>query len=178
MLYLTNFDFLVDFFLTCNLLTVASFRVGVPSILFFNNFKNRARNNNFLPLQFNEFFLSTRFDEDGDDESSSKRVKHHKRAEDPYKLQERFFRYGIRPDWLQIQKVLSKQELKDGTKQYFVKWRELPYQDCSWEDEDMDIPEYETFKQYYEDLRYVCGADGKRKKKKKKDEDGEERKRR
>ena len=146
--------------------------------MFFNNFKNRARNNNFLPLQFNEFFLSTRFDEDGDDESSSKRVKHHKRAEDPYKLQERFFRYGIRPDWLQIQKVLSKQELKDGTKQYFVKWRELPYQDCSWEDEDMDIPEYETFKQYYEDLRYVCGADGKRKKKKKKDEDGEERKRR
>jgi len=129
-------------------------------------------------LRKNDMDEPPRFDEDGDDESSSKRVKHHKRAEDPYKLQERFFRYGIRPDWLQIQKVLSKQELKDGTKQYFVKWRELPYQDCSWEDEDMDIPEYETFKQYYEDLRYVCGADGKRKKKKKKDEDGEERKRR
>merc|ERR1711971_1071788 len=130
-------------------------------------------------LRKNDMDEPPRFDEDGDDEVSSKRVKHHhKRAEDPYKLQERFFRYGIRPDWLQIQKVLSKQELKDGTKQYFIKWRELPYQDCSWEDEDMDIPEYETFKQYYEDLRYVCGADGKRKKKKKKDEDGEERKRR
>merc|ERR1711971_280361 len=130
-------------------------------------------------LRKNDMDEPPRFDEDGDDEVSSKRVKHHhKRAEDPYKLQERFFRYGIRPDWLQIQKVLSKQELKDGTKQYFIKWRELPYQDCSWEDEDMDIPEYETFKQHYEDLRYVCGADGKRKKKKKKDEDGEERKRR
>ena len=121
-----------------------------------------------------------RFDEDGDDEASSRRLKHHKKnmPEDPYKLQERFFRYGIRPDWLQIHHVISKQTLRDGTIQYFIKWRELPYQDCSWEDEDMDIPEYETFKQYYEDLRYVCGADGRKKKKKKKsDEDGEERKR-
>ena len=43
----------------------------------------------------------------------------------------------------------------------------------------MDIPEFETFKQYYEDLRFVCGADGRKKKKKKKgEEEGEERKRR
>ena len=164
----------------CNLTSFPPPRVQFDNLFFYNFRKLCTRsNNNFWSLQFNEFFLLPRFDEDGDDEVSSKRVKHHhKRAEDPYKLQERFFRYGIRPDWLQIQKVLSKQELKDGTKQFFIKWRELPYQDCSWEDEDMDIPEYETFKQYYEDLRYVCGADGKRKKKKKKDEDGEERKRR
>ena len=32
---LTKFDFSVDFSLTYNLLTVASFRIGVPSILFF-----------------------------------------------------------------------------------------------------------------------------------------------
>lgn len=59
-----------------------------------------------------------------------------------------------------------------------IKWRDLPYQDCSWEAEDMDIPEFPTFIQYYEDLRYVCGVDGKKKKKKKKGEEGEEKKRR
>merc|ERR1711899_409055 len=129
-------------------------------------------------LRKNDMDEPPRFDEDGDDETMSKRLKHHKKAADPYKLQERFFRYGIRPDWLQIHHVISKQTLRDGTIQYFIKWRELPYQDCSWEDEDMDIPEYETFKQYYEDLRYVCGADGRKKKKKKRyDEDGNEKKR-
>merc|ERR1712038_1738285 len=66
----------------------------------------------------------------------------------------------------------------DGTTQYFIKWRELPYVDCSWEDEDMDIPDFQMFIQHYEDLRFVCGADGKKKKKKKRyDEDGNERKR-
>jgi hypothetical protein len=44
-----------------------------------------------------------RFDEDGDDEVSGRRLKHHaKRYEDPLHLQERFFRYGIRPEWLQV----------------------------------------------------------------------------
>jgi len=40
--------------------------------------------------------------------------------------------------------------------------------DCSWEEEDAEIPDFPIFIQYYEDLRYVCGADGKIKKKKKK----------
>merc|ERR1712012_529411 len=61
---------------------------------------------------------------------------------------------------------------------YFIKWRDPPYQDCSWEDEDMDIPDLATFIQYYEDLRFVCGADGKRKKKKKKGDDEDSVKRR
>jgi len=130
-------------------------------------------------LRKNDMDEPPRFDEDGENEDApTKRVKHHKRPEDPHKMQERYFRYGIRPDWLQIHHVISRQILKDGTVQFFIKWRELPYQDCSWEDEDMDLPDYEIHKQHYEDLRYVCGADGRKKKKKKKtDEDGEERKR-
>ena len=62
--------------------------------------------------------------------------------------------------------MISKQTLKDGSVQYFIKWRDLPYADCSWEDEDMDIPDLQTYIQYYDDLRYVCGAEGRRKKKK------------
>ena len=129
-------------------------------------------------LRKNDMDEPPRFDEDGDDEVMSKRLKHHKKVEDPYQIQERFIRYGIRPDWLQIHHIINRRTLKDGTVQYFIKWRELPYIDCSWEDEDMDIPDFQTFIQHYEDLRFVCGADGKKKKKKKRyDEDGNERKR-
>ena len=42
----------------------------------------------------------------------------------------------------------------------------------------MDIPDYQTFMKHYEDLRYVCGADGRKKKKKKKNADDDEEKRR
>jgi hypothetical protein len=59
-------------------------------------------------------------------------------------LQERFYRYGIRPEWLQIHHVISKQTLRDGTNQYFIKWRDLPYVDCSWEDEDEEIPDFQV----------------------------------
>ncbi len=118
-------------------------------------------------LRKNDMDEPPRFDEDGDDETAGRRLKHHtKKYEDPLHLQERFFRYGIRPEWLQIHHVISRQTLRDGTVQYFIKWRDLPYVDCSWEDEDMEIPDFQTFIQYYEDLRYVCGADGNRMKKK------------
>jgi len=50
-----------------------------------------------------------RFDEDGDDETSGRRLKHHKsKYEDPLHLQERFFRYGIRPEWLQARNILER----------------------------------------------------------------------
>jgi len=127
-------------------------------------------------LRKNDMDEPPRFDEDGDDETSGRRLKHHtKRYEDPLHLQERFFRYGIRPEWLQIHHVISKQTLKDGTVQYFIKWRDLPYVDCSWENETMEIPDLQTYIQYYEDLRYVCGADGHkmRRKKKKRGEESE-----
>jgi hypothetical protein len=52
--------------------------------------------------------------------------------------------FFLRPEWLQIHHVISKQTLRDGTIQYFVKWRDLPYVDCSWEDEDMDIPDFQV----------------------------------
>ena len=64
-------------------------------------------------LRKNDMDEPPRFDEDGDDEMSSRRLKHHKpKAEDPYKMQERFFRYGIRPEWLQIHHVISKRQLR------------------------------------------------------------------
>jgi hypothetical protein len=44
-----------------------------------------------------------RFDEEGENDEGmmSRRLKHHK-TEDPLKLYERFYRFGIRPSWLQV----------------------------------------------------------------------------
>ena len=125
------------------------------------------------------------FDDDGeaDTRGAANRLKHHKQKQDPLRLHDRFFKYGIRPEWLEIHHVVNKRTLKDGTIQYFIKWKDLPYVDCSWEDEDMELPEFHTHIQYYDDLRYVCGVDGRKKKKKKKgsagadDEDGERKRR-
>jgi len=94
-----------------------------------------------------------RFDEDGDDESSSRRLKHHKHGEDKLNLQDRFFRYGIRPEWLQIHHVVNKRAMRDGSNQYLIKWRDLPYVDCSWEDEDFEIPDFKIFISHFDDLR-------------------------
>ena len=126
-------------------------------------------------LRKNDMDEPPRFDEEGEnDEGMTRRLKHHKKHEDPLKLYERFYRYGIRPTWLQISRVLNKQILKDGTVQYLVKWMDLPYAECTWEDEDEEIPELATMIQHFEDLKYVCGAEGARKKKKKKKGEGEE----
>jgi hypothetical protein len=84
-----------------------------------------------------------------DEEMSSRRRKKAETELDP--LEERFYKYGIRPDWLQIHKILTHRTLRGGTKQYLVKWRELSYDRVSWEDEDEDIPQFKR----YIDLYYV-----------------------
>jgi len=116
-----------------------------------------------------------RFDEEGEtEEGNMRRLKHHKQ-EDPLKLYENFYRYGIRPTWLQPNRCINKRILKDGTVQYLVKWTDMTYADCTWEDEDMNIPDLPQHIQNFEDLKYVCGAEGgRKKKKKKKGEDDEE----
>eukprot|EP00092_Neocalanus_flemingeri_P015825 GFUD01017130.1.p1 GENE.GFUD01017130.1~~GFUD01017130.1.p1 ORF type:complete len:1937 (+),score=754.41 GFUD01017130.1:187-5997(+) len=112
-----------------------------------------------------------RYDEEGEEEDpGSRRIKHHKQ-EDPKQMYKRFYRYGIRPTWLQPNRVLNRRTLKDGMVQYLVKWHDLTYSDSTWEDEDEEIPDMLKFIRDYEDLRYVCGADGRKKKKKEKGEE-------
>jgi hypothetical protein len=84
-----------------------------------------------------------------DEEMSSRRRKKAETEVDP--LEERFYKYGIRPDWLQIHRVVNHRTLRDGTTQYLVKWRELSYDRVSWEDEDEDLPQFKR----YIDLYYV-----------------------
>lgn len=37
---------------------------------------------------------------------------------------------------------------------YLIKWRELPYDQATWESEDMDIPEFDLYKQQYWNHRF------------------------
>lgn len=46
---------------------------------------------------------------------------------------------------------------KDGDVHYLIKWRDLPYDQCTWEVDDFDIPEYESHKGFYWDHRLVNG---------------------
>ncbi|XP_015781829.1 chromodomain-helicase-DNA-binding protein Mi-2 homolog [Tetranychus urticae] len=71
-------------------------------------------------------------------------------------LEERFYRYGIRPEWLQVHRVINHKQLRDGSYLYLVKWRDLPYDQASWEyeeQEDFEIPELKRAIQAYWDLR-------------------------
>lgn len=44
---------------------------------------------------------------------------------------------------------------KDGDVHYLIKWRDLPYDQCTWEVDDFDIPEYDSHKPCYWDHRFV-----------------------
>lgn len=37
---------------------------------------------------------------------------------------------------------------------YLIKWRELAYDQATWESEDMDIPEFDLYKQQYWNHRW------------------------
>ncbi|XP_071040279.1 chromodomain-helicase-DNA-binding protein Mi-2 homolog isoform X4 [Parasteatoda tepidariorum] len=83
-----------------------------------------------------------------------------------YNLEERFYRYGIRPEWLQVHKIINHKTLRDGKINYFVKWRDLPYDQSTWEDgaitESFDIPDFQKAVNYYWDLRSVIENQGKK----------------
>jgi chromodomain-helicase-DNA-binding protein 4 len=86
-----------------------------------------------------------------EDEQISRRRKHAKDGKvDVDPLEERFYKNGIRPEWLQIHRIINHQTLRDGRIQYLIKWRELAYDKVSWEEEDKDIPNFkEAIEKYH-----------------------------
>ncbi len=44
---------------------------------------------------------------------------------------------------------------KKNNVHYLIKWRDLAYDQSTWESEDMDIPEFDTYKQTYWNHRYA-----------------------
>ncbi|KAI6202867.1 hypothetical protein M3Y94_00490300 [Aphelenchoides besseyi] len=60
--------------------------------------------------------------------------------EDPYDLEGRFYRYGIKPDWLQIHRIINHHEVETGVYDYLIRWKELNYEYATWEADDFVIP--------------------------------------
>ncbi|XP_041963120.1 chromodomain-helicase-DNA-binding protein 4 isoform X2 [Alosa sapidissima] len=83
---------------------------------------------------------------EGDEDKSTKR-----KIKDPTyaRMDDEFGRYGVKMEWLLIHRVLNHSVDKKGNVHYLIKWRDLPYDQSTWESEDMEIPEIDTFKQHY-----------------------------
>uniref|UniRef100_A0A8C3AER9 Chromodomain helicase DNA binding protein 3 n=1 Tax=Cyclopterus lumpus TaxID=8103 RepID=A0A8C3AER9_CYCLU len=74
-----------------------------------------------------------------------------RRAKDPQYaiLEEKYYKYGIKPEWMMIHRIINYSVDKKGTYHYLVKWRDLTYDQCTWERDDLDIPDFAIYKGNY-----------------------------
>ncbi|OCT69803.1 chromodomain-helicase-DNA-binding protein 4 isoform X3 [Xenopus laevis] len=103
----------------------------------------------------------------GDEEEKSRKRKN----KDPkyLEMEEKFYRYGIKPEWTMVHRVLNHSVDKKGYIHYLVRWRDLPYDQASWESEESDIQDYDIYKQaYWNHRELMCGDEGRLGKKAKK----------
>ncbi|XP_032090978.1 chromodomain-helicase-DNA-binding protein 3 isoform X1 [Thamnophis elegans] len=94
----------------------------------------------------------------GDDDGKSEKRK----SKDPLyaEMEENYYRYGIKPDWMTIHRVINHSIDKKGIYHYLVKWRDLSYDQSTWEEDEMAIPEYEYHKQaYWSHRELIMGED-------------------
>lgn len=87
-----------------------------------------------------------------EDDNGYKRIPMHKAKcteVDEIALQKKYYRYGVKPEWLMVQRVINSRTMRDGTVLYLVKWRELEYDHCTWEEEKDEIPGLEDAIDYY-----------------------------
>lgn len=91
------------------------------------------------------------------------------KANEQYKyLEEKYYRFGIKPEWMIPHRIINHRVMRDGRTLYLTKWRDLPYDQATWEEENDDIPGLKRAIEYYHDLRAACNFEiGKDKKNKK-----------
>uniref|UniRef100_A0AAQ6ADH5 DNA helicase n=1 Tax=Amphiprion ocellaris TaxID=80972 RepID=A0AAQ6ADH5_AMPOC len=96
---------------------------------------------------------------DGEEDKSVKR-----KNKDPMyaQLEEKYLRFGIKMEWLMIHRILNHSVDRKNNVHYLIKWRELAYDQATWEAEDMDVPEFDPYKvQYWNHRELMMGEDGK-----------------
>ncbi|XP_023252569.1 chromodomain-helicase-DNA-binding protein 3-like isoform X1 [Seriola lalandi dorsalis] len=74
-----------------------------------------------------------------------------RRAKDPQYaiLEDKYYKYGIKPEWMMIHRIINHSVDKKGTYHYLVKWRDLTYDQCTWERDDLEIPDFAIYKGNY-----------------------------
>ena len=74
-------------------------------------------------------------------------------GEERVEFENKFYKYGIEPEWLIVHRVIS-DKTTDGIKQYLVKWRELGYSFCTWENKNSKhISELQKKIKFYEEMK-------------------------
>ncbi|XP_075868348.1 chromodomain-helicase-DNA-binding protein 4-like isoform X2 [Nelusetta ayraudi] len=115
-------------------------------------FRNYQRKNDMdepPPIDFGE----------GEEDKSVKR-----KNKDPMyaQLEEKYLRFGIKMEWLMIHRILNHSVDRKNNVHYLIKWRELAYDQATWEGEDMDVPEFDVYKsQYWNHRELMMGDEGK-----------------
>ncbi|XP_076016150.1 chromodomain-helicase-DNA-binding protein 3 isoform X1 [Genypterus blacodes] len=90
-------------------------------------------------------YLSGGEDENGVGKSEKRRAKDPQYAI----MEDKYYKYGIKSEWMMIHRIINHSMDKKGTYHYLVKWRDLTYDQCTWERDDMDIPDFSIYKTNY-----------------------------
>uniref|UniRef100_A0A6Q2XGF3 Uncharacterized protein n=1 Tax=Esox lucius TaxID=8010 RepID=A0A6Q2XGF3_ESOLU len=122
----------------------------------------------FHSVMFRNYQRKTDMDEppsldygSGGEEDSTKSEKRRLKDPDYAALDDKFYKYGIKPEWMMIHRIIHHSVDKKGIYHYLVKWRDLAYDQCTWERDDLEIPEFPIHKANYWAHRY-CDEGGPR----------------
>lgn len=140
-------------------------------------FRNYQRKNDMDEPQPVDFGV------EGDEDKSEKRKK---KDPTYARMEEKYYRFGIKMEWMMIHRILNHRwdglknfrlkwfrsvswlcshriccfillsVDKKNNCHYLIKWRDLTYDQATWEADDMDIPEFDTYKLQYWNHRYTC----------------------
>uniref|UniRef100_A0A6Q2X934 DNA helicase n=1 Tax=Esox lucius TaxID=8010 RepID=A0A6Q2X934_ESOLU len=110
----------------------------------------------FHSVMFRNYQRKTDMDEppsldygSGGEEDSTKSEKRRLKDPDYAALDDKFYKYGIKPEWMMIHRIIHHSVDKKGIYHYLVKWRDLAYDQCTWERDDLEIPEFPIHKANY-----------------------------
>uniref|UniRef100_A0A914XBA7 DNA helicase n=1 Tax=Plectus sambesii TaxID=2011161 RepID=A0A914XBA7_9BILA len=82
-------------------------------------------------------------DDGSQEDLQTGKIEGKEKENDRHNLEEKFYRYGIKPEWLQVHRVINHVQYGKTQFDYLVKWRELVYEQATWERDDFDMPGYE-----------------------------------
>ncbi|CDQ74410.1 unnamed protein product [Oncorhynchus mykiss] len=85
----------------------------------------------------------------GGEEESIKSEKRRLKDPDYAALDDKFYKYGIKPEWMMVHRIINHSMDKKGIYHYLVKWRDLTYDQCTWERDDLEMPEFVIHKANY-----------------------------
>ncbi|CAK9295655.1 unnamed protein product [Gordionus sp. m RMFG-2023] len=95
-----------------------------------------------------------------DEEFCSFKKKSHTKGDiQKYDLINRFYKFGVRPEWLEIHRIIGHRATKKGRTFYLTKWKDLPYDQAVWERDDADIVDFKRNIKIYHRLKETIDAD-------------------